>query len=253
MSAANSTATRMPASLSLSVSMSMSLSLSVADSALAGPRRPRRSRWRARLAGWRAVRRRAQLASQERALLARAQVAPGARVLSLGGLGGILSTGLARLRGTADGSVDLVVTVAALADADDVMEVLAQVQRVLRPGGRLLFVEPVVARAGTRLRRAQRLWRWLWPVIAGAVHPPRDLWNDLKAARFQRLSLEHLNLVSLGVPVPYIMGEAVVGESRSPRTRRPEGAALASSPRSGVDRTPALGEAERAFAFFGGY
>lgn len=54
------------------------------------------------------------------------------------------------------GTVDTVVSTLVLCSVGDVDEVLAEVRRVLRPGGRLLLLEHVAAPTGTRTRAAQR-------------------------------------------------------------------------------------------------
>jgi SAM-dependent methyltransferase len=65
-----------------------------------------------------------------------------------------------------DGSADAVVGTLVLCGVDDVDAVLAQVRRILRPGGRYAFHEHVVAPGGSRTRLAQRLLkrphRWLF-------------------------------------------------------------------------------------------
>jgi SAM-dependent methyltransferase len=97
-----------------------------------------------RLRGWLARKSRARLAGA-RALLASLAPADHRQVLSLESPHGAPEGPLARLRGAASASVDTVVSVGALADAPDAGALLAEVQRVLRPGGRLLFAEPAFA------------------------------------------------------------------------------------------------------------
>jgi len=62
------------------------------------------------------------------------------------------------------GSVDAVVCTLVLCTVPDPAAALAEVRRILRPGGRLLLVEHVAAAPGTALSRLQRVlrpgWRW---------------------------------------------------------------------------------------------
>lgn len=201
---------------------------SQAASARGSARRPATGRLRA----WLARRSRDRLLAAGRALLAELAAAPG-EALSLDGQRGTPASRLARLRAAATASIDTVISIGALADAPEVALLLAEVKRVLRPGGRLLFAEPVSGPAGSRLRRLQRAWGRIWRTLAGTANQPRDLWNDLKLARFGQLHFQHAALPGLaGLPVPYIVGQAsmpaVVPGAAAPLARpaRPSAVAL---------------------------
>jgi ubiquinone/menaquinone biosynthesis C-methylase UbiE len=56
-----------------------------------------------------------------------------------------------------DASVDAVLATVVLCSVADQGRVLAEIQRVLRPGGAFVFFEHVAAPAGTRLRRVQQI------------------------------------------------------------------------------------------------
>src|SRR5690606_22821288 len=59
-----------------------------------------------------------------------------------------------------DASMDAVVSTLVLCSVRDVRASLAEIRRVLRPGGRYVFIEHVAAPAGSGLRRWQN---WLQP------------------------------------------------------------------------------------------
>jgi ubiquinone/menaquinone biosynthesis C-methylase UbiE len=65
-----------------------------------------------------------------------------------------------------DGSVDAVISSLVLCTVDDPERALAEVRRVLRPGGRFWCLEHVAAPGGSALARVQDLarrpWRWLF-------------------------------------------------------------------------------------------
>jgi ubiquinone/menaquinone biosynthesis C-methylase UbiE len=84
----------------------------------------------------------------------------------------------------ADASFDSVVSTLVLCTVDDQAEALAEVARVLRPGGRLLLFEHVRHPGeGGRARWQDRLERpWGW--FAGGCHPNRDTLAALRAAGY---------------------------------------------------------------------
>lgn len=115
-----------------------------------------------------------------------------------------------RLAAEPDHRVDTVVSAQALAAADDVTMMLDEIRRVLRPGGRLVFVEPVASPVGSLRRRLQWALGPLWRQAVGLETPPRDLWNDLRAARFAQLRLESFTQPGLlGLRIPHLAGVAV--------------------------------------------
>lgn len=108
-----------------------------------------------------------------------------------------------------DGSADIVISTLVLCTVDDPARVLAEVRRVLRPGGRFLFVEHVAGPAGSPLRAVQRLirrpWRWLFEGCC----VDRDTAATLEAAGFATLEIERFRL-GLPSPIrPHVAGRAV--------------------------------------------
>ncbi len=73
-----------------------------------------------------------------------------------------------------DASFDTVVSTLVLCTVADVDGALAEVARVLRPDGRLLFLEHVHA-GDSRLGRRQRRWARPWAAFAGGCRCDRDL------------------------------------------------------------------------------
>jgi SAM-dependent methyltransferase len=228
-----------------------SQSLSLMTFAGIGGGRPARSST-ARLQDWLTARSRRRLAPRRRAAVLELLVdARDEDVLTLDSHRGTPAGRIMRLLKEADASAGTIISVGALADATDIEDVLREIKRVLRPGGRLLFVEPVTAAAGTRMRRLQKLWWGGWRVLAGALNAPRDLWNDLRVARFERVAFQRRTLPGLGgLPVPHLVGEAILPAlSRQPAPTPPRGG----RPRdmSIVRSSLGLSVGGPSFAFFG--
>jgi ubiquinone/menaquinone biosynthesis C-methylase UbiE len=81
-----------------------------------------------------------------------------------------------------DGRFDTAVVTLVLCTVRDPERVLEEIARVLKPGGRLLFLEHVRASEGPRLGvwqdRLERPWGW----VAGGCHPNRDTIAALEAS-----------------------------------------------------------------------
>jgi ubiquinone/menaquinone biosynthesis C-methylase UbiE len=73
----------------------------------------------------------------------------------------------------ADASADAVVTTLVLCTVGDVDRTLAEIERVLRPDGRLVLIEHVAAE-DPRTRRLQRVLRRPWRVVGAGCHLDRD-------------------------------------------------------------------------------
>jgi len=109
---------------------------------------------------------------------------------------------------TADGSVDAVVSTLVLCSVPDQAAALAEIRRVLRPGGRFVFVEHVAAPKGTLMRHAQELATPLWSALADGCHPARDTLAAIERAGFARVEHESFD-VPAALSSPHVAGVAV--------------------------------------------
>ena len=109
--------------------------------------------------------------------------------------------------GLKDDSVDAVISTLVLCSVPDVRETLAELRRILKPGGRVLFIEHVAADAHTPLCWVQHGIRPLWQAVADGCRPNRDTGRLLRAAGFSSVEFDRFNI---GVPPvsPHIVGTA---------------------------------------------
>jgi ubiquinone/menaquinone biosynthesis C-methylase UbiE len=108
----------------------------------------------------------------------------------------------------ASGSVDAVAASLVLCSVPNVEKTLAEVKRVLRPGGRFVFIEHVAAEKGTFQRRMQKLIAPINRVLGDGCQLDREIWRDIFAAGFGEVAIEHVPL-PLWLGGPHIAGYAI--------------------------------------------
>jgi ubiquinone/menaquinone biosynthesis C-methylase UbiE len=108
-----------------------------------------------------------------------------------------------------DGSADAVVASLVLCSVADQAAALAEIRRVLRPGGTLAYYEHV--RSQHRVVAAvEDLLTPVWQRLAGGCHPNRDTLGTITAAGFSIQDNERFSFAvqSLTPPVAHILGHA---------------------------------------------
>ncbi len=121
----------------------------------------------------------------------------------------------------ADNSADAVVTSLVLCSVPDQRRALAEIARVLRPGGRLRFFEHVVAERPAHRRLQRALDATVWPTLAGGCHTARETVDAIRAAGLTITSLERMRFPDTPVPMPtspHALGEAVPTRGTDPRS-----------------------------------
>jgi SAM-dependent methyltransferase len=87
-----------------------------------------------------------------------------------------------------DNSVDFVVGTFVLCHVHDVDGVLREILRVLKPGGRFVFLEHVVAMPGTVLHQTQFWIRSPWYWLTGGCSPCRDIESSIRHTGFSTVN-----------------------------------------------------------------
>jgi ubiquinone/menaquinone biosynthesis C-methylase UbiE len=103
-----------------------------------------------------------------------------------------------------DSSVDVVISTLVLCCVPSPQRCLQEVLRVLKPGGRFVFIEHVAAPRGTRLRSIQNLVTPLWKRLGDGCHPNREIWVDLEHAGFANVTCE-----TITAPTPIVSPQIV--------------------------------------------
>ena len=99
-----------------------------------------------------------------------------------------------------DASTDMVISSLVLCTVSDPAQVVAEVRRVLRPGGRYAFVEHVGAKDRPLLRNIQRVVRRPWAWAFEGCSCERDLARVISAAGFASVDLEKYRIHSPVLP-----------------------------------------------------
>ncbi len=108
-----------------------------------------------------------------------------------------------------DASFDAVVSTLVLCSVRDPAAALAEMRRVLRPGGRLVFVEHVAADDNPGRLRWQRRVEPMWKRLMGNCHLTRRTGEAIRAAGFELESVRRESLRKvISVARPSIRGVA---------------------------------------------
>jgi ubiquinone/menaquinone biosynthesis C-methylase UbiE len=115
----------------------------------------------------------------------------------------------------ADASFDAGVASLVLCSVRDQPRALAELYRVIRPGGQLRFFEHVRAE-GPAHARVQRLADTLWPLLAGGCHTSRDTLGAITAAGFRLGGYRRMRIPDSRLPWPN--APHAVGAAHRPAT-----------------------------------
>ena len=98
-------------------------------------------------------------------------------------------------------SVEFLFSSLVLCSVDSPGQVLAEVRRVLRPGGRFACVEHVVAPAGSAINGLQRAIKRPWKWVFEGCDLCRDTSSTLRSAGFSQVDVRPLVLPTVFIPI----------------------------------------------------
>jgi len=108
-----------------------------------------------------------------------------------------------------DGAFDAAVACLVLCTVPDQGTALAELRRVLKPGGELRFYEHVHARTQPGRAVLTVLDKTLWPRLAGGCHPTRETADAIAAAGFTVTEVRRFGFAPGPTPpIPHILGTA---------------------------------------------
>jgi ubiquinone/menaquinone biosynthesis C-methylase UbiE len=109
-----------------------------------------------------------------------------------------------------DDTFDTAVATLVLCTIPDPVAAIDELARVLRPGGRLLFIEHVRSEDASSARWQDRLEK-PWRFVADGCHCNRDTEADLRASSFKVESIDHTKMPKAAPIVrPLIRGTAIL-------------------------------------------
>jgi ubiquinone/menaquinone biosynthesis C-methylase UbiE len=116
-----------------------------------------------------------------------------------------------------NGAFDAAVVSLVLCSVPDQARALAEIRRVIRPGGELRFWEHVAAPRGSVRRAVQVTVDVVWPLLGGGCHASRETVAAIEAAGFDLERCDRFDL-QRGPTKPHVLGRARVGGPAEPPT-----------------------------------
>lgn len=127
----------------------------------------------------------------------------------------VVVEGLGQALPVDDASVAAAVTCLVLCEVPDQADTLAEIRRVLEPGGELRFYEHVRAEDARCARVQQVADRTLWPRVSGGCHAARDTLAAIQRAGFEVEQHERFKFAPS--PLMALTSPRILGVARAPR------------------------------------
>ncbi len=109
----------------------------------------------------------------------------------------------------ADNSIDHLISTLVFCSVSDQLQAIREAFRVLKPGGKLVFMEHVAADKNSRLYFWQRVWQPLWRRFACNCHLSRQTGQLLEDAGFKLCLRKEIMQGAPSIAAPMIIGHAL--------------------------------------------
>lgn len=109
----------------------------------------------------------------------------------------------------ADSSCDTIIATYVLCSVKDQAQALREIKRVLKPGGKYIFLEHIAAPKGTLFRIFQNLTTFFHRLLAGNCHVNRETQDKLTSAGFQHIDSHVQGVKFVWLAWPHIWGSAI--------------------------------------------
>jgi ubiquinone/menaquinone biosynthesis C-methylase UbiE len=105
-----------------------------------------------------------------------------------------------------DESIDLVISSLVFCTISDPIAALQEAKRVLKPGGRMIFVEHIVSREGATFQLYQKVCSPIWKTLFGGCRLRQDTRQLLEGSGFNKIQIDEFRLTSLAPFAPHVYG-----------------------------------------------
>jgi ubiquinone/menaquinone biosynthesis C-methylase UbiE len=106
-----------------------------------------------------------------------------------------------------DNSVDTVVSTLVLCTVPSLDYTISEIYRILKPGGKFIFLEHVAAPKGSLMRAFQTVIKPFWKIVADGCNPDRETLEAIQNAGFSEINSESFKIFNTFVS-PHIAGVA---------------------------------------------
>lgn len=107
-----------------------------------------------------------------------------------------------------DNSTDFVIGTLFLCSVDDSVSIIKEIIRILKPGGKYIFVEHVIAPKNTWFYFLQKSLKTIHKIRADGCNLDRDTGNIIKKQNFSKVEFENFS-IPFGLVSPHIAGYAI--------------------------------------------
>jgi ubiquinone/menaquinone biosynthesis C-methylase UbiE len=125
-----------------------------------------------------------------------------------------IRTATASDTGLPNACADAVISTLVLCSVPDLDAALAEIRRLLKPGGRFFFIEHVAAPDGSWSRTLQQGIKPIWKCLADGCRPDRETGRAIKQAGFTDVRYQSFT-AEIPVVAPHIIGTAMMRPSEA--------------------------------------